>query len=393
MEGPTHPMTPIPPALGAHKLEWVQALRGIAALLIVVVHARRFFFDTPWQGFAQRYMLPTAQGVDLFFLVSGFIMVYTTTRSDGSVRDTARFLAKRFARIWPVYAVMVGINAVLLWTWAEPVPSLADTAQSLAFLPIDTNQPPYLGLPLSIGWTLNFEFYFYLVFGLSLLAGRFRWLAFYGWMLATLVALPWWHEGMVTLAANHDYDIGVAYVDQNVNPIIWDFVAGTAIGLLYVSRFQVRDRALLLALVVAAFAMVLDWSLTGVASFHGITEWGLPLAILFAALALTFKDRQPRVPRALVWLGGVSYSLYLVHPFVFTAIDRLMDFLGLADLTHLPLFVLLVFPIPLIYAGISRRYLEDGLSGWVRTRLLGLIGTRDADAGPVIPASLAPALR
>ncbi len=358
------------------KLEWVQALRGIAAMMVVVTHARRFFFFTPLNDFAQHYMLPAAQGVDLFFLVSGFIMVYTTTRSDGSLRDTGEFLVKRFARIWPVYAAMVAINAALLAIWAEPVPSLHDTALSLAFLPVDTSNPPYLGLPLSIGWTLNFEFYFYLVFGLSLLAGRWRWIAFYGWMLATLIIIPLALAGEWSLLANHDYAIGVRAIDEIVNPIIWDFVAGTAIGLLYVSRFRIRSATALVALIATSFAMVCHWSFAAIATFHGITEWGLPLAILFAALALASKRRHPRIPRGLVWLGGVSYSLYLLHPFVFTAIDRLMDFLGDAALTHEPLFVLLILPLPLIYAGISRRYLEDGLSGYVRKQLLGLLARR-----------------
>jgi exopolysaccharide production protein ExoZ len=370
-------------SMNRDKLEWVQALRGIAALLVVVTHARRFFFDTPWQGFAQRYMLPAAQGVDLFFLVSGFIMVYTTMRSDGSVRYSAGFLLKRFARIWPVYAVMVAINAVLQGAWGDSVSSLHDVARSLAFLPVDTSHPPYMGLPLSIGWTLNFEFYFYLVFGLSLLAGRYRWIAFFGWMFATLIAVPLACTGSVSLLADHDYAIGIRSIDQVVNPIVWDFVAGTAVGLLYVSPARIRNRNLALALIVAAFALVCCWSLSGIVTFHGMARWGLPLAILFAVLALAAKSRELRFPRVLVWLGGVSYSLYLLHPFVFTTIDRLMDHLGLAEITHTPLFVLLVIPIPLLYAGISRRYLEDGLSVVVRKRLLGLIGRTH----PVVVAS------
>ncbi len=360
------------------KLEWVQALRGLAALLVVVTHARRFFFDSPWQGFAQHYMFPAAQGVDLFFLVSGFIMVYTTMRSDGSAQYSAEFLLKRFARIWPVYAVMIAINAVLQVVWMDPVSSWHAVATSLAFLPVETRHPPYLGLPLSIGWTLNFEFYFYLVFGLSLLAGRYRWLAFFGWMLATLVVVPLASTGTVSLLADHDYAIGICSIDEIVNPIVWDFVAGTAVGLLYVSPARIRNRNLSLALVVAAFALVCWWSFSGIVAFHGMARWGLPLAILFAVLALAAKSRELWFPRALVWLGGISYSLYLLHPFIFTTIDRLMDCLGWAELTHTPLFVLLVIPVPLLYAGISRRYLEDGLSVVVRTRLLRLISRTPA---------------
>ncbi len=373
-----------------HKLEWVQALRGIAALMVVATHARYYLDGTPWQSFAERYVKAGAQGVDLFFLVSGFIMVYTTARADGSRRYPAGFLAKRFARIWPVYAVMNLVNLALQAAWGAHVSSVGDVATSLAFLPITTTSPPQLDLPIPVGWTLNFEFYFYLVFGLSLLAGRFRWLAFFGWMLATLVLLPLALTGSVSLHADHDYAIGIRYIDQNVNPIIWDFVAGVAIGLLYVSRLRIRSRGLSLALIVLAFAMACWWSFSGIATLHGMAQWGLPLALLFAALALAFKDREPHVPRALVWLGGVSYSLYLLHLFVFGAVDHLMDYLGLEAMTHSMAFVLLVIPLPLVYAGISRRYLEDGLGVWVRKKLVGLVRSRSSTMQRMDEATPAP---
>ncbi len=364
-----------------HKLEWVQALRGVAALMVVVTHARLFLYGTDWNDFARRFMLPAAQGVDLFFLVSGFIMVYTTVRSDGSAHYTTDFLIKRFARIWPVYAVLVLINWALQTVWSStPISSLQDVATSLAFLPVTTSSPPYLGLPLSIGWTLNFEFYFYLVLGLSLLAGRFRWVAFFGWMLATLVLLPLVLTGTLSMHAEHDYGIGIAYIDQNVNPIIWDFIAGVAIGLLYVSRVRVVNKALLATLAACAIALGCEWSFNAPAieTFHGMARWGLPLAILFAAMALAFKEREPRVPRALVWLGGISFSLYLVHLIVFETIDRLLEYLGHEDLVHTAAFVLLVIPMPMIYAAISRHYLEDGLAVFVRKHLLRLTELRDA---------------
>ncbi len=355
--------------------------------MVVLTHARYFLNDGPWKAFADTYAMPSAQGVDLFFLVSGFIMVHTTARSDGSLRYTTEFLAKRFARIWPVYAVMVLITLVLQLAWRGYASSFGDVATSLAFLPVTTTHPPQFDLPLPVGWTLNFEFYFYLVFGLSLLAGRFRWIAFFGWMIATLVLLPLAMTGSVSMQPEHNYAIGIGYIDQSVNPIIWDFVAGVAIGLLYVSRAQIRSNGLLLALAASSFALACYWSFAGIATSNGMAQWGFPLAALFAAMAMAFKNKQPRVPRALVWLGGVSYSLYLLHLFVFGAVEHLMDLLGYEKTTHNPVFVLLIVPIPLIYAGISRRYLEDGLAVLVRKRLLRLIGTRNPTASQAIAAA------
>ena len=349
--------------------------------MVVATHARYYLDGTSWQAFGERFLRPGAQGVDLFFLVSGFIMVHTTARSPGGARDAAVFLAKRFARIWPVYAVMVGITLVLQQLWVGHMSSPGAVVRSLLFLPVSTHSPPQFDLPLPVGWTLNFEWYFYLVFGLSLLAGRWRWAAFFSWMIATLVALPLALTGTVSLLPDHDYAIGIGVIDQNVNPIVWDFIAGVLIGLLHRSDVRIGNRLLLNALVAAALAFAWFWSFAGMVKFHGmanygIIQWGLSMAILFAALALAFKDSEPRVPRMLVWLGGCSYSLYLLHLLVFGTVEHLMSALGYEQAMHGIVFVLLLMPIPVIYAGISRRYLEDGLAVAVRRKLLRMIGPR-----------------
>ena len=370
---PNLPPMPSDTTKSPHKLAWVQALRGVAALLVVVTHARYYLYGSPWDAFARQFMFPAAQGVDLFFLISGFIMFYTTRRSAGSLRDATVFLVKRFARIWPVYAVVVLVNALWQIVWQIEVSPLRDVARSLAFLPVRTSVPPYLGLPVPIGWTLNFEFYFYLVLGLSLLARRFRWAAFSAWMVASLVVLPWMLTGSVSMLADHDYAISVRYLAQIVNPVVWDFVAGVAIGGLYVSRIRIARAALRWALVGSAFALACYASFAGVAVFFGMAQWGLPLAILLAALVLAFKDRPPKVPGPLVWLGGVSYSLYLWHLYVFGVVDHVAESAGWSAWTHTATFVVLLIPLPVAFAGVSRRYLEDGLAVFVRTRLLALV--------------------
>src|ERR1041385_6447525 len=94
-------------------LDWLQALRGIAALLVVFTHARYYLSKTPSWDMAEALFRPGAFGVDLFFLISGFIMVYTTTDADGSFGYSVRFWIKRISRIWPVYVVLaiIGVQA------------------------------------------------------------------------------------------------------------------------------------------------------------------------------------------------------------------------------------------------------------------------------------------
>ncbi|RLM48911.1 acyltransferase, partial [Halobellus sp. Atlit-31R] len=88
------------------KFAWIHALRGIAVLLVVLTHARYFFLDTPTWQLAEQWLRPGAMGVDLFFVISGFIMVYTTRHAAGTRGEAVDFLVRRFARILPLYALV-----------------------------------------------------------------------------------------------------------------------------------------------------------------------------------------------------------------------------------------------------------------------------------------------
>lgn len=97
----------------SEKLDLIQSLRGIAALSVVVCHSHEHGAEAiaassspNWVQFFHWLRAVTPSGVDLFFMISGFIMIYTTRGADGSMRAVRRFLTHRAARIWPLYAVL-----------------------------------------------------------------------------------------------------------------------------------------------------------------------------------------------------------------------------------------------------------------------------------------------
>jgi exopolysaccharide production protein ExoZ len=67
------------------RLDWLQSLRGVAALLVVFAHSYYFLQGTEYDALARSILLPGAMGVDIFFLISGFIMTLTTRQNDGSL--------------------------------------------------------------------------------------------------------------------------------------------------------------------------------------------------------------------------------------------------------------------------------------------------------------------
>lgn len=182
------------------QLDWLQALRGVAAFMVVFAHAREYLHGTQWEQLVEQLLRPGAMGVDLFFIISGFIMVLTTADADGSFNYSFRFIKKRIARVWPLYAMATIFWAIfVVWLtrfYAQAPETLSDNLQSisksLVFYPVNFSHPLYYDIALPVGWTLNFEMFFYLVFAVSMLFGRLRWVAFFAWMGIGLIAIPLW---------------------------------------------------------------------------------------------------------------------------------------------------------------------------------------------------------
>jgi peptidoglycan/LPS O-acetylase OafA/YrhL len=139
----------------------VQALRGLAALLVVFVHLDNLLLAIGLSTFG-------GAGVDIFFVISGFIMVYTT--ADRHVTPWS-FMADRIARIVPIYWLIT--LAVFCIALVSPMLLQATRAdwnelvKSLFFIPF-TKADGVVAPMFYVGWTLNYEMFFYLLFALGL---------------------------------------------------------------------------------------------------------------------------------------------------------------------------------------------------------------------------------
>jgi exopolysaccharide production protein ExoZ len=314
----------IPPR--SSRIDLLQMLRGIAAIMVVMFHASAYQFGAARDNFASWLTSSGASGVDLFFCISGFVMTYTTCNP--SSQSALDFVTKRVCRIAPAYILatiafafeMTEVQRMLGYHDALYHLTIRDVAKSLLFVPLnltDAAAGPLWGTStLHVGWTLNYEMYFYAVFAVSLLFKRLRWFAFFGWILLTLCCLPLIFRGTVALGAHHFYGWPLPYLNLMTSGMIWEFVAGVVIGLLYLRKWafpNVETAWLATALSVTLVA----WSmLNQVSPQFGPTGWGGSYMILLAVLLFADNTIHFRIPRALVWLGNVSFSLYLVHPFV-----------------------------------------------------------------------------
>lgn len=298
------------PAQG--RLDRLQALRGLAALLVCVSH----FAEYHASAFGWRLLPPGASlgwlGVDVFFVLSGFIIARSALDAPGGGRAAAGFALARAARIYPPWWVALGCTA-LLATLAPDLLGYSGGASGLAsvFLLPASEQPL-----LSVGWTLVMEMQFYAVFALLLLApARMRAPLLAGW--ACLIAAggisAWRNEG--------------PWLSTALNPLCLEFLAGVAVAALIQNRAvrPVPTRLLVLVALGCGVAMVGGAALVTVMASNGSTtgaEWtraatvGGPAVVLVwlaARLDMGSSFASPGWRRWSVALGDRSYALYLVH--------------------------------------------------------------------------------
>ncbi|HYI70234.1 MAG TPA: acyltransferase [Skermanella sp.] len=301
----------------------IQYLRAVAALLVVFYHA--IYQIKEYQGlFEGGIWRFGAAGVDIFFVISGFIMWVTT-----AARPTTPlgFMRNRVTRIVPMYwIVTLGLFAL-----SSALPNaimIVDTtpghlARSLLFIPhADPAQPERLWPLLLTGWTLNYEMFFYGIFACTLLLPR-------RFMLPAVFAV---FLGL-TLAGFGGLASGPA-LSFWTESIVMEFVAGMLVGRLYLDGRLSFSTPASAALVVAGGVLLVaatPWA----APQTRLLAWGLPaLMIVIGTLSLEKVSlesrRPPRGKGVLELLGDASYLIYLTHIVTLGALRTLWNMAGLA---------------------------------------------------------------
>jgi Predicted acyltransferases len=294
----------------------VQYLRGFAALAVFLFHISSLTVVL-WGPAAADVDHAGAAGVDLFFVISGFVMAMILSRPGPfSVRD---FAIQRIARIVPGYYVMtIAVFVLALVAPALFITTSADPAtllRSLTFVPVADSQGSIAPL-LVVGWTLDYEVFFYLLCAVgALLCGRRALVAVSGVIVALVLA---------GLLVTPEHPTLRFYTDT----ILLEFVYGIAIWRLHRSG-ALSDQKLPSALIFALGILLLAIQIEREPGAGRALVWGLPAAfILLGGLrVLDFEIRW------LSLVGDWSYAFYLTHLFVIFGYVRLvMPLIGHFDL-------------------------------------------------------------
>lgn len=313
----------------------IQLLRAIASLLVVLMHITVNYQEKTGHEFLLNIFNFGGSGVDIFFVLSGFIITWSNRQYLAKPANTGKFLRRRFVRIFPIYWLI--ITTLLILQLA--LPTFYNTSYN-------TNSSPllqtYLLLPdhvmlNGVSWSLTNELFFYLLFTLALIIPNKKFSLFLmtGYFLLLLVvafAIP-------------QLTTGNPYKEMLFFPMNIEFFLGILIVLIVDRVPFIRAKALLVAGIVLFVAgALLDNAgirITGDAisgALNRVLLFGVPSFLVILSVVKLELNRTVKMHGLFLQLGDASYSIYLFHLPVVAAFFKMSSIYEITD----PLTLLLM---------------------------------------------------
>ncbi len=355
------------------KLEALQALRAIAAGLVVLIHALYTYEEKigPVSDLWPKYDAATF-GVKVFFCISGYIVFMSASSTPAGAASCSLFARRRIIRIVPMYWAATLIYVAKLSLQDNP-PTALDIARSLFFVPY-LDDSHHMRPVLGAGWTLNFEMAFYAVLCASLLLKPQHRPTIVAGAIAGALALHW--SGLVSPG----FEPGATNWTLICDPVLLFFFVGVLTARLKVAR---RKPAMLLgpvggkpsaallvlcAFLVPACVFGLDWLGDQHSPARVLAEVLIcGMLMLICSASNEHQARGGRLVRLLSVAGDGSYSTYLFHGFVMGPAARVLQPLhpeGISPWSFAAAMVVLCTLVGVLI----HKFVEHPLQSWMNAR-------------------------
>jgi peptidoglycan/LPS O-acetylase OafA/YrhL len=315
------------PAEVIEDLKPLTSLRFVAAMMIVLQHATQYF---PWAQTVSG--LPLAQGVSFFFVLSGFILTHVYSKKKTTYGN---FIWARIARLWPVHIVTCLMVLTLIRPDSQQLPGTGLFSPWLALASNLTLTQSLIPFQLytfswnSVSWSISTEMFFYLAFPFLFVNIERTW----HWKLAICAGFIVVYHLVVSLAgippASGFKELNASFLTY-ASPLFrgFEFVLGMSsyVGWRWLSRLKMTVTMANL-LEVAAVLIVAGWYYWAKNALAPLLQWSLTFSLwystcgacgIFAILIVAFASGKGLIGRflslrAFVWLGEISFALYMVH--------------------------------------------------------------------------------
>ncbi|USK66313.1 acyltransferase family protein [Peribacillus frigoritolerans] len=286
------------------RLSSLQVLRGLAAILVVIHHAANSFHSKHSFTFLKDIFEFGYTGVDLFFVLSGFIIYYIHHLDIGAKATLKPFITKRLIRIYPIYWVVLFLIVPIYFI----VPSFGEADSTnisviiKSFLLFPQENAPVLG----VAWTLSHEMLFYLMFALMIfLPKKSSKTIFTLWMTSSLA--------FFILSSFVNLNDISHYISFIFSPFNLEFLSGLIVAHLVMNYKKFINYNLFIILGITT--LISTWALDyfEILTIHRVISAGIPSALLILGFATKEQFENIRIPKILTYLGDASYSIYLTH--------------------------------------------------------------------------------
>jgi peptidoglycan/LPS O-acetylase OafA/YrhL len=294
-----------------------------------------------------------ASGVGIFFVLSGFVMIYSSQKLFADPKGWMIFAERRVVRIVPIYWVATTIKLIALLATTGYILHAqfraANTFESYLFLPAYNSEgtiTPVLG----VGWTLNFEMFFYFLFSFALFL-RVNVYKFVGGVLALCAVGAFFRQP--------DWPAASFYLDTSV----LEFFYGMLIARVCLTGRHLPRYGAIPLMILGFVGLLGPWP--RLSPLHGL-QYGIAAGTIVIAMA-SMEDLLTRIPRFVLYGADASYAIYLFHPFIAPAVPSVLMKLHL----QFP-WLSVICSVALALAGgcLVHQFVELPITKWFRDHLL-----------------------
>jgi peptidoglycan/LPS O-acetylase OafA/YrhL len=347
------------------KLNLLQVFRGIAAVLVILAHCDLIFNQNFQKDFFGKIFNFGGSGVDFFFVLSGFIILYIHQSDIGNRSKLKSFFIKRVTRIYPIYWVVLTLklSASLFFAYDTDTSQRNILEIFKAFILFPQSREILSSSFLGVSWTLSYEVFFYIIFGLLIgLKPKLCFPIVSIWLLLTFTHFI----GIFDLPKD-SLMLNFIFDEHNL-----EFFLG-CVAAYIVSKHKIPQEMTLICLGAFLYTLGAINYYYKVVEISPVISFGIPSMLLVIGSTSLEKRKHVHVKEIYIYIGNASYSIYLMHGFVINNITKVI--LKLApDITQnillLNMLGLIIAVISLIFGCAIYSYIEKPLLSALKPKLV-----------------------